>query len=245
MSHAPDSSTCHNCHAPLAGAFCAACGQKAQALNPSLHVLAHDVTHEMLHVDGPSSSRFGACPHVARLSQSRALQRPTHAVDFTPPPVSHFQPAAIRGRRLHGVRGCDPGCRSGIDVRAAAAGVFRTKRSSRRRYSGPRPHGSPARCSFWFPSLAASSRWRRDARHFHYPLHLYFALHVHAAWFAAAAPQCPVSGAPLATGRSRDHIRALSSGRAAGNANAELRAGTTKLVIAATASWSSVSTWME
>jgi uncharacterized protein DUF3667 len=53
MSHvAPASDACYNCAAPLAGAYCAVCGQKALPLNPGLHDVLHDVTHEMRHVDG-------------------------------------------------------------------------------------------------------------------------------------------------------------------------------------------------
>ena len=36
MGSGPDSALCYNCSAPLSGPFCAACGQKAKALNPTL-----------------------------------------------------------------------------------------------------------------------------------------------------------------------------------------------------------------
>jgi hypothetical protein len=52
MTHGAESTTCYNCKARLTGPFCGACGQKAQSLNPSARDLLHDVTHEMLHVDG-------------------------------------------------------------------------------------------------------------------------------------------------------------------------------------------------
>ena len=52
MGSGPDSAFCYNCGAPLSGRFCAACGQKAKPLNPTLRDMLHDVTHEMLHVDG-------------------------------------------------------------------------------------------------------------------------------------------------------------------------------------------------
>lgn len=45
-------SHCPNCGRRLDGAFCADCGQKATALNPTLHDFLHDFTHELLHVDG-------------------------------------------------------------------------------------------------------------------------------------------------------------------------------------------------
>jgi len=43
---------CPNCGRPLDGAFCATCGQKVRSLNPTLHDLLLDLTHELLHVDG-------------------------------------------------------------------------------------------------------------------------------------------------------------------------------------------------
>ena len=52
MSHAPVSSECLNCHAALAGPYCAACGQKASPPNPTFHELMHELLHETLHVDG-------------------------------------------------------------------------------------------------------------------------------------------------------------------------------------------------
>lgn len=47
-----DSKFCHNCGIKLVGRFCAACGQKALPLSLTLHDFVHDLTHEILHVDG-------------------------------------------------------------------------------------------------------------------------------------------------------------------------------------------------
>jgi hypothetical protein len=47
-----DSEFCHNCGIRLNGRFCSACGQKALPLNVTFHDFFHDFTHEMLHVDG-------------------------------------------------------------------------------------------------------------------------------------------------------------------------------------------------
>ncbi len=43
---------CHNCHAPLSGPFCHACGQKAGHLHRPIWELAHDFMHSILHWDG-------------------------------------------------------------------------------------------------------------------------------------------------------------------------------------------------
>src|SRR5919205_3072374 len=53
MNHATAESTvCYNCGEPLHGRFCAACGQEAKSLNPTLHDFLHEFAHEVLHVDG-------------------------------------------------------------------------------------------------------------------------------------------------------------------------------------------------
>src|SRR5262249_47373911 len=46
-----DLTDCPNCGTPLEGRFCAACGQKAAPLNPSLGEFAHDLFHELAHFD--------------------------------------------------------------------------------------------------------------------------------------------------------------------------------------------------
>lgn len=47
-----DSPFCHNCGIRLTGPFCAACGQKALPLAVTLHDFFHELIHETLHVDG-------------------------------------------------------------------------------------------------------------------------------------------------------------------------------------------------
>jgi hypothetical protein len=44
--------TCLNCNAPLHGAFCAACGQRAVPPNPTVRELAGDAWHELSGYDG-------------------------------------------------------------------------------------------------------------------------------------------------------------------------------------------------
>jgi hypothetical protein len=43
---------CSNCGTPRVGSFCSSCGQKALPLRPTVHYFAHELTHELLHVDG-------------------------------------------------------------------------------------------------------------------------------------------------------------------------------------------------
>ena len=44
--------TCPNCGNRRVGSYCSACGQKAAPLAPTLDYFMHELTHEVLHVDG-------------------------------------------------------------------------------------------------------------------------------------------------------------------------------------------------
>ena len=47
-----DQTDCLNCGTPLHGTFCGSCGQRVSAPNPTLHDFLHELSHELLHVDG-------------------------------------------------------------------------------------------------------------------------------------------------------------------------------------------------
>ena len=47
------SGTCANCGSALAGPYCSRCGQHESASHPAtMGHLAHELSHELLHVDG-------------------------------------------------------------------------------------------------------------------------------------------------------------------------------------------------
>ena len=52
MTAAIEPSVCTNCGAMRSDHYCAVCGQKAASLNPTIADFLHDLTHELLHVDG-------------------------------------------------------------------------------------------------------------------------------------------------------------------------------------------------
>ena len=56
MNEAPtpeDAASCANCGVQLSGAYCARCGQSAhEGRPPTIQYFFHDLTHEILHVDG-------------------------------------------------------------------------------------------------------------------------------------------------------------------------------------------------
>jgi hypothetical protein len=43
--------SCPNCGTLRAGSYCAACGQKAMPMAPTLSSFVHELTHELVHVD--------------------------------------------------------------------------------------------------------------------------------------------------------------------------------------------------
>ena len=187
MGGGPDSAVCYNCGHPLSGPFCAACGQKAKTLNPNLHELLHDFSHEMLHVDG-------------RIFQTvkRLLLSP-----------GFLTVELFKGRRTRWI----PPLRLYLvfSLIFFAASASESKNARITFDDAPAKTEDLARLGFdseqemqetmlraqhtWAPRvmfvLVPFCAWlvllvcRRSGRN--YPQHLFFALHVHAALFAAGA----------------------------------------------------------
>ena len=190
---APTSGPCLNCGVPLTDHFCASCGQRSVAPNPTFHDLWHDFTHEMLHVDGrlfqsvkllflrPGFLTREHCQgrrarHIAPLRLYLIFSVLFFAaVAYWPPPTTIVQDAKrgqvvstgglrISGERLFGKM-------------TPEQVVERVQRAE---------HEWGARLMFVLLPVAAllvMAVTRREKRHF--PEHLYFALHVHAALFGA------------------------------------------------------------
>ena len=152
-THGKPSGFCHNCGIRMGGAFCANCGQKAQALDPSLGHFLHDLTHELLHVDGKIFKSVWTL-----LARPGALTR------------DYFE-----GRRARWISPIRLYLVFSVAYFGFAA-LVDDEGEAVRTYS---PLGVLLLPLFaWLVALVATGR-----RHF--PQHLYFALHVHAAWFAA------------------------------------------------------------
>jgi hypothetical protein len=181
--------TCANCGSSLQGVFCSECGQKNAPLNPSLRQVLSDFSDEALSLDGRvfrslrllitrpgfltrehfAGRRIGyAAPFRLYLIASivffalTALAPPPDGiqVDFTPGPNDTPEEIAAARQRLPGLR------------QQAVATLLA-----------------------WMPramfvlvpvfALLTAAVMRRSGRN--YPQHLYFALHVHAAWFLLSA----------------------------------------------------------
>lgn len=147
---------CHNCGIRLAGAFCANCGQKVQELDPTLKHFLHDLTHELLHVDGKIFKSVWTL-----LVRPGVLTR------------DYFE-----GRRARWISPIRLYLVWSVAYFAFGALVEDDPTADQALSAGGRLMVVLLPLFAWFVSLAARKRK-------HFPQHLYFALHVHAAWFAA------------------------------------------------------------
>ena len=197
MSHSEVASTeCYNCGAVLQGAYCGTCGQRAQPLNPSLQDFLHELTHELLHVDGKifrSVRRLLFSPGFLTREQfegrrSRWMNPIRLYLIFS---LLYFGAAALASTQEMRVHV------SGTTAQEEAEGLQRFGYASQQEAEEALAHARAKwapRVMFllvpfyaWLIQLTA----RRSGRN--YPQHLYFALHVHAAWFALGALAAAVS----------------------------------------------------
>ncbi len=185
-----ESEFCFNCGIRLTGPYCAACGQKALPLDVSVHHFTHDLIHETLHVDGrifKSIQRLLLSPGflTREYLQGRRARwisafrlyiifsfvffalgalAPARDVRLTVSPEDKQEVAAALQ---------EMGYKDTNELRSAlSAGLLKWV---------PRAMFVLMPVFAWFVALAY---WRADPNYLH---HLYFALHVHAAWFALAA----------------------------------------------------------
>jgi hypothetical protein len=197
-----DQTTCTNCGAPLAGPYCGVCGQKVAPLNPSIGDFLHELSHELLHVDGKifRSLRLlltapGALTREQFAGRRTAFVSPIRLyLTFS---VVYFAVAALT-----------PGAGFQITVSAKHSSGFTFSTQPERRESDPSElqrlgfdsqeklaetaseaiaHWAPRALFLLVPVFAAmiGVTVRRSGRN--YPQQLYFALHVHAAWFLILA----------------------------------------------------------
>jgi hypothetical protein len=203
-----DSPFCHNCGIKLSGRFCAACGQKARPLNINVGDFLHEFIHETLHVDGrifQSIRRLLLSPGFltreylqgrrARWISPIRLYLIFSVIYFalsslTPARLGVYESKGGSGWRFSFGQARDVGRAASEDVAAEAdarAAGFESFAALRDAVNRAILTWIP-RVMFvllpLFAGLVALAYRRFDHNYLH---HLIFAVHVHAAWFAAGA----------------------------------------------------------
>jgi hypothetical protein len=199
MSHVADSAVCYNCQASLTGPYCAACGQKAQPLNPSAHDVLHDVTHEMLHVDGRifrSVQRLLFSPGF--LTREYVEGRRTRWI----PPLRLYLIFSVIyfGVSLIGGEAFKFEMRGDTDretVEALQKIGFSSEAELQEAVNHARATWGPRMMFLLVPAFAWFVHLVSRRLHRNFPQHLIFALHVQAAWFAAGSITAIVATIPL------------------------------------------------
>jgi hypothetical protein len=186
----PDSSFCDNCSLRLTGPFCAACGQKAQPLNPTLPAFLHDFSHEMLHVDGKIFRTlrrlFGSPGFLTREyfdgRRARWISPIRLYLIFS---VVYFALSSVVSTEAVRPSVAD------ADEPEGAAAIQRLGFENEHELGDSIGHGivtwAPRAMFLLVPLFAFLVHVAGRGAGRNYPQCLYFALHVHAAWFAMAA----------------------------------------------------------
>jgi hypothetical protein len=236
---------CPNCGAALSGAYCASCGQKNAPVNPSMHDVLHEVTHEFLHLDGKllrSMKLLALLPGTL----TRELFAGRRASFVTP-----LRLYLVCSLMYFGTAAFAPGLDFRVTVGAAKSGGSSFSWRNERRSSDPeelRRYGFANQQELeaavgeavvlWVPRVmfilvplfaAMLALVTRGSGH-NYPQHVYFALHVHAAWFlaltvAALGRLLPWGGVQAAIGFATLVFIGVYFGRALRRAYGVSRAG--------------------
>ncbi len=209
---------CLNCNGPLTGPYCAQCGQKIPHTNLTLRELLHDATEELAHWEGKIPSTLATLllkPGVLTrdfLAGRRARWLPPLRVYLIcsvayfamGPLIEAITQRPVEGPVKFGITDTDgsgqltPEQRREIEA-GFPARVFGMDRLERalsdpaainREVNLLLPKGMFVLLPLF--ALLTHVAWRRQMPR--YPAHLYVALHIHAAWFAALALTTMVMG---------------------------------------------------
>jgi hypothetical protein len=204
--HSESTDFCQNCGIKLSGRFCAACGQKAVPLTVTVHDFFHEFTHEMLHVDGrivQSIRRLLLSPGflTREYIQGRRARWISPIRLYLIFSVLFFGLSALTGFRLgpnNATRQSGWNWSFGSARQADVAGTVDDDAYARKlgfENDAAMQQAVNRALLAWVPRvmfvllplfawIVALAYRRVDRNYLH---HLIFALHVHAAWFAAYA----------------------------------------------------------
>jgi len=176
---------CPNCSTPLSRRYCPQCGQKVADVNPTMHDLVHEVTHEFLHFDSKifrTVTLLLLKPGV--LTREYVEGRRARYVSplrlYLVFSVMYFAAAALVDRPVF-----RPNENVEVGALGAALGLENmSPEEANRLMADVQDHWIPRLMFVLVPisALVVQLAARRTGRN--YPQHLSFALHIHAAFFA-------------------------------------------------------------
>ena len=179
---------CPNCGTPLVCHYCPECGQKVGPVNPTLHDFLHDLTHELLHVDSKifrSVRLLLTRPGVLTREyfdgrKARYISPLRLYLIFS---VAYFAASALA---------LTPVFRPDEEIEVGTLGELFgvqnvTPEEANSAIAEAQTHWAPRLMFLLVPvsALLVQIVTRRTGRN--YPQHLYFTLHVHAAYFGLLA----------------------------------------------------------
>jgi hypothetical protein len=179
---------CANCGTARSGRYCPACGQKALPLNPPLRYFLHELTHEVLNVDGKifRSLRLLLTRPGFLTREIFAGKRASYVS-----PLRLYLVASVLAVAIGAFGGLDQAnlnytAEPGDTEAAVEAGRARIE-AAERTLNTAFNVWLPRAMFVLVPLFAALVMLSRRGSGLAYPQHLYFALHVHAAGFFANA----------------------------------------------------------
>jgi hypothetical protein len=183
------SKTCFNCGTALPGPFCPFCGQKSVPLNPRLSDVLHEFFRELFHIDGKLfSSMRQLLLAPGFLTREQFDGRRARWV----PPVRLYLVFSVLYFALsslapsNSLKLGDRGDNAEEEAAALRVIGYQNQDELRDAVNHARAKWMPRVMFVMVPVFAAlvAAAFRKSGHK--YPQHVYFALHVHAAWFAFA-----------------------------------------------------------
>jgi len=177
--------TCANCGTPLTGRYCAACGQKAALLNPTLGHFLSEAAQEITNLDGRifRSVRFLVTRPGFLTKEIIAGRRASYLAPLRLYLIFSVLAYAFGAAQLDALNVSYTASPGEVVDPAILAGVQRTQQVINDAVNVWLP-----RAMFVLvPAFAAIVMLLRRKSGLNYPQHLYFALHVQTFWFLLAS----------------------------------------------------------
>jgi hypothetical protein len=189
---------CRNCGAELEGKYCGNCGQKVAALNPSLRDLLHDLTHEFLHLDGKifRTTRL-LLTRPGFLTREYFQGRRARYVS----PIRLYLVFSVIFFATSALIDTEPVFRPEDEVEAGPLGRLLGLENlpaerANELANEASTHWMPRAMFLLVPLCAGLIHLVTRKTGQHYPQHLYFTIHIHAAYFAVLTAVTVVGTSP-------------------------------------------------